>query len=134
MNEYDWYGLDNVAKIFPAISRGYTSSVFRVDVRLKEQIDPEILEKAVNMVLPSFPAFMVRMRRGLFWYYFEHNFEKAPVTEEKIYPCSRIDAYKNAGYLFRFSYYKNKINLDVYHALSDGTGAMRSEERRVGKV
>lgn len=124
MNEYDWYGLDNAAKIFPAISSSHTSSVFRVDARLKNTINPVLLEEAVNMALPSFPAFMVHMRKGLFWYYFEHNFERAPVTEEKSYPCSRIDVDKNAGYLFRFSYYNNKINLDVYHALSDGTGAM----------
>jgi NRPS condensation-like uncharacterized protein len=124
MNEYDWYGLDNAAKIFPAISGNHTSSVYRLDVRLKNIINPVILEEAVNTVLPSFPAFMVRMRKGLFWYYFEHNFEKALVTEESSCPCNRIDAEANAGYLFKFSYYNNKINLDVYHVLTDGTGAM----------
>jgi NRPS condensation-like uncharacterized protein len=124
MNEYDWYKLDNAAKIFPAISGNHTSSVYRVDVRLKNIINPVFLEKAVNIVLPLFPAFMVRMRKGLFWYYFEHNFEKALVEEEKFYPCSRINAEKDAGYLFRFSYYNKKISLDVYHALSDGNGAM----------
>ena len=124
MNEYDWYGLDNVAKIFPAISGNITSSVYRVDVRLKEVIIPAFLEEAVNKVMPSFPAFMVRMRKGLFWYYFEHNFEKALVDEEKTYPCSRIDAAANSGYIFKFSYFNNKISLDVFHALSDGTGAI----------
>lgn len=124
MDKYDWYGLDNTAKIFPAISGPYTTSVYRIDVRLNEAVDPELLEKAVNTVLPSFPAFMVRLRQGLFWYYFEHNFEKATVGEEKNPPTSRINADANNGYLFRFSYFNNKINLDVFHALSDGTGAM----------
>ena len=124
MNEFDWYGLDNAAKIFPAISGNHTSSVFRVGVRLKNNVDPVALEVAVNKVLPSFPAFMVRIRKGFFWYYFERNYEKAPVVEENFYPCARIDADQNAGYLFRFSFYHNKISLDVYHVLSDGTGAM----------
>ncbi len=124
MNQYDWYGLDNTAKIFPAISGPYTTSVYRIDVRLNEVIDPKSLEEAVNTVLPSFPAFMVRLRQGLFWYYFEHNFEKVSVREEKNPPTSRINADANNGYLFRFSYFNNKINLDVFHALSDGTGAM----------
>jgi NRPS condensation-like uncharacterized protein len=124
MNEYDWYKLDNAAKIFPAISGNHTSSVYRVDVRLKNTVNPVLLENAVNMVLPSFPAFMVRMRKGFFWYYFEHNFERVIVEEENSYPCSRIYAEKDVGYLFRFSYYNNKISLDVYHVLSDGYGAM----------
>lgn len=123
MNEFDWYGLDNAAKIFPAISDNHTSSVFRIGVRLKNEVDQSLLYEAVNKVLPSFPAFMVRIRKGLFWYYFERNDEKAPVAEENFSPCTRIDADLNAGYLFRFSYYRNKISLDVYHVLSDGTGA-----------
>lgn len=124
MNEYDWYGIDNTAKIFPAISGTHTTSVYRIDARLNETVKPELLEKAVNTVLPSFPAFMVRLRQGLFWYYFEHNFEKASVDEEKGYPTNRIDTDANNDYLFRFSYFNNKINLDVFHALSDGLGAM----------
>lgn len=124
MNEFDWYGLDNAAKIFPAISGDHTSSVFRVGVRLTDGVNPETLKVAVNRVLPSFPAFMVRIRKGFFWYYLEKNDGDAPVTEENFLPCSHIDADQNAGYLFRFSYYRNKINLDVYHVLSDGTGAI----------
>ena len=124
MDKYDWYGLDNTAKIFPAIRGPYTTSVYRIDVKLNEVVDSALLEEAVNTVLPSFPAFMVRLRQGLFWYYFEHNFEKALVGEEKNPPTSHINANTNNGYLFRFSYFNNKINLDVFHALSDGTGAM----------
>jgi NRPS condensation-like uncharacterized protein len=124
MNEFDWYGLDNAAKIFPAISGRNTSHVFRIDVRLKELVDPALLAKAVNQTLPSFPAFMVRMRQGLFWYYFEHNYETAIVEEENEYPTGRIIPELNNGYLFRFSYFNNKINLDVFHSLSDGTGAL----------
>lgn len=123
MNEYDWYGLDNAAKIFPAISGIRTTSVFRIDVRLYEPIKPVLLEEAINKVMPSFPAFMVRLRQGLFWYYFEHNFEKILIAEENTYPTSRLDAETNNGYLFKFSYYHNKISLDAFHALSDATGA-----------
>ena len=123
MNEYEWYGLDNAAKIFPAIRGSHTSSVFRVDVRTKQEIDPKLLEESVNRVLPSFPSFMVRMRKGLFWYYLERNDEQAVVSEEDFYPCAHIDADENSGYLFKVSYFHRKISLDVYHALSDGTGA-----------
>jgi hypothetical protein len=64
MNEYDWYGLDNTAKIFPAISGPHTTGVYRIDLRLYETVNPDMLEKAVNTVLPSFPAFMVRLRQA----------------------------------------------------------------------
>lgn len=124
MNEYDWYRLDNAAKIFPAISGSHTSNVFRLDVRLKDPVKPAFLNEAVNQTLPAYPAFQVQMRMGLFWYYFERNFQKSTVQEEVDYPCSRIDPDKNNGFLFRFCYYKNKISLDVFHVLSDGTAAL----------
>jgi len=132
MNEYDWYGLDNTAKIYPAISGPHTTSVYRIDIRLNEKIKPDLLEEAVNNVLPFFPAFKVRLKQGLFWYYFEHNFEKASVDEEKGCPTNRIDADTNNDYLFKFSYFNNKINLDVFHALSDGTGAVNFLKAVVG--
>jgi NRPS condensation-like uncharacterized protein len=120
ISEYSWYSLDNAAKIFPAVSEKDSSSVFRMSVRLDQDVDEKILEEAVNAALFSFPAFRVQMRRGLFWYYLEHNFERALVSKENSYPCEYIEADKNNGFLFKCSYYKNKISLDVFHVLADG--------------
>jgi NRPS condensation-like uncharacterized protein len=124
ISEYSWYSLDNAAKIYPAVSGKNSSRVYRLSVRLDRDVDQKMLEEAVNAALYSFPAFRVRMRRGLFWYYMEHNFERALVSEEDFYPCGYIQADKNNEYLFKCSFYKNKISLDVFHVLADGVSAL----------
>lgn len=117
--------LDNTANLFPVIAREGMSNVYRVAVVLKDDIDPVLLQKALERVLPHFDVFKARMRRGIFWYYFETNRNPAPrVKEESAYPCMYINPYENNEYQFRMTYYKRRINLEVFHALTDGNGAL----------
>ena len=119
-----WDKLDNTAQIFPVIAREGMSNVYRLSAVLKEDIRPEALQKALDKILPYFDVFNSMMKKGIFWYYFEENKSRAPrVTEEKDYPCQFINPYKNNNYLFKVTYYKNRINLEVFHALTDGNGA-----------
>ncbi len=120
-----WDKLDNTAQLFPVIAREGMSNVYRVAVRLKEPVDGTILQVAMEKVLPHFDVFRCTMRIGIFWYYFEENVNPAPkVKEEHTYPCMFINPYSNNNYLFRLSYYGNRINLEVFHALTDGNGAL----------
>lgn len=120
-----WERLDNTAHLFPAIAGETMSNVYRICVTLTELIDPELLQQAVDMVLPKFDGFNLRMRKGVFWYYFEENGKPAPrVVEETNFPCRYIHANKNNNYLFRVTYYKYRINLEVFHVLTDGMGAI----------
>lgn len=120
-----WDKLDNTAQIFPVIAREGMSNVYRVSVLLKEEIDEPVLQLALEKVLPYFDVFRCTMRSGIFWYYFEENKRPVPkVHEEYKYPCMYINPYSNNNYLFRLSYYKNRINLEVFHALTDGNGAL----------
>lgn len=122
--ERNWYKLDNAAKIYPAISGPGSGSVFRVAVQLKQDIDPKVLQEALSLTIPRFPTFAVKMKRGLFWYFFDANHETPPVTLEKAPPCRAVEVDENNGFLFRVSYYKRRISLEIFHALTDGTGAM----------
>ncbi len=123
-SEYYWHRLDNAAKIFPAISNAKSPNVYRFTARLTEPVQPELLQNALEKTLEVIPTFCVKMRRGLFWYYFETNFSKPVVKEDNRYPCTKIDKLSNNGYQLRVTYYKEKINLEVFHALADGTGAL----------
>lgn len=101
------------------------TNVYRISVTLKEEIDPSILQEALSLVLPKFDVFNVRLRTGIFWYYFEENGKKAPrVVEESLFPCRQIRPNRNRNYLFRVTYYKNRINLEVFHVLTDGMGGV----------
>jgi hypothetical protein len=123
-NENKWYRLDNAAKIYPAVTNAKRASVYRVSVELREKVNPEILQKALSRTLPRFPTFGVRMRKGLFWYFFEHNPGNASVTWERAPICRPVDLRETNGYLFRVNYYITRISLEVFHVLSDGTGAI----------
>lgn len=120
-----WRKLDNSAKIFPIISNKKFSTVFRVSAILKEKIDREILQKAVEYVSDRQIAFKVKLRKGFFWYYLEENTKKPKIEKENNYPCKYIDRNMNNGYLFKVTYFDKKINLDVFHSLTDGNTAIK---------
>jgi hypothetical protein len=119
-----WYKLDNAGKIFPAVSKDDRSNVFRLSFYLDEMIDTDILEQAVNKVLPRFETFAVQMKNGLFWNYFAENQKYFKVEEEPAQICKYFKAIRNSGYMFKVYYLKNKITLETFHAISDGTGAL----------
>jgi NRPS condensation-like uncharacterized protein len=101
------------------------SNVYRISVTLTELINPELLQQALDIVLPKFDGFNLRLRQGIFWYYFEENGKPAPkVREENTYPCRFIYQNRNNSYMFRVTYYKYRINLEVFHVLTDGMGGI----------
>lgn len=122
--EIRWAKLDNTAHLFPAIAGESMTNVYRVAIYLNEEIQQEILQEALDIVLPKFAVFNCRLRQGFFWYYFEENGKKAPrVVEESTYPCRYMEENHNRNYLFRVTYYGKRINLEAFHVLTDGTGA-----------
>ena len=122
--ENNWRRLDNSAKIFPIASSKKYSSVFRLSAVLKEKIAPNILKKAVNLALKNLSSFKVKLKKGFFWYYFEDNNKEVIIEKEKDYPCKYIDPNTNNDYLFKVTYWENKINLDIFHSLTDGNSGM----------
>ena len=121
----NWNKLDNAAKIFPPTSNERDTKVFRFSCQLKEPVDGLLLQQALDDVIGKFPIFCSVLKRGMFWYYFETNVKGKPVVrEEEDFPCRYIEQHRNKSYLFRVTYYKNRINLEVFHALADGMGAV----------
>lgn len=123
IGEAYWDRLDNAAKLIPAITSSRSPNVFRLTAVLGEEVEPKVLQSALEQALSIMPAFSLKLNRGLFWYYFDVNNEKPIVREEHSYPCTPIYKGHENGFLFRLTYYKKRINLDIYHALSDGMGA-----------
>lgn len=120
-----WDKLDNTANLFPVIATENMTNVYRISVTLKEEIDRVLLQEALNRILPQFSVFRMRLRMGFFWYYFEENERPAPiVVQEYSNPGAYIDKNRNNQYMFRVTYYKCRINLEVFHALTDGSGGI----------
>lgn len=121
-NSFEWIKLDNAAKIFPGQNSRSWSNIFRLTFLLKEEVDPDILQKALEASLVRIPTFAVRIRNGFFWHYFEKNTKPCQVLPDIKNPCYRINFKENNGYLFRLYYHGCRISLEVYHALADGYG------------
>ncbi len=120
----EWTRLDNAAKIFPANTNEKDTRVFRFICELEEDIDKEILQQALDSTISLFPMYQVVLRRGLFWYYFETTDLQPLVKEEDKSPCSMLYIQNKKNLLFQITYYNKRINLEMYHALADGTGAL----------
>ena len=119
-----WRKLDNAALAFPLVTDKNDTRVFRFYCKLKETVDSEILQRALDQTMEKYPLFRAVLRKGLFWFYLERRDIDAFVKEEKRPPCSSLYIPDKKSLLFQVSYYKNRINFEVYHALTDGTGAM----------
>ncbi len=121
-----WYKLDNAGKIFPGQNTSRWSNIFRQSVTLCEDVDKAALEQALMDTLPRFPCFDVRLRRGFFWYFFEkqHQGVYPPVMDDIGNPCHRIGFKENNRFLLRVYYYKNRISVEFFHALTDGYGGL----------
>ncbi|MBR2275138.1 MAG: hypothetical protein IJ873_03635, partial [Lachnospiraceae bacterium] len=120
-----WYRMDNVAKVFLASYDARDTRSFRVSCCLKEEIEPELLQIAVSQAVKERPQYQVLIRRGLFWHYMEETELTPEVCEEEERPCPLLygNAYGKRLH-YRVSYFLNRINLDMFHALSDGNGGM----------
>lgn len=115
-----WYRLDNAAKIFPPSKSKKDPKIFRFSVTLYEDINEEILNKSLNETLEEYPIFKSCLKKGIFWYYLEEVNKDFMVNKEIASPCSKI----SNNNLFEVTYFKNRINLEVDHALTDGTGTL----------
>ena len=120
-----WIKLDNAAKIFPSTSSKSRTNLFRICFSLNEEVDPRLLQETLNEVIKRFKMFKQKLKTGLFWNYLEENKLYPIVVEESAYLLEPFDKFESRGYLFRITYYKNKIGIEMFHALTDGYGAMQ---------
>lgn len=122
-NNFEWFRLDNAAKIFPGQNSSTWSNIFRIGIQFKQEVDPVLLEKALQTTLKRIPNFNVRIKRGFFWHYFEKNPNDSFVEKDIKNHCYRVKFKEDKGFLFRLYYHGTRIAIDTYHSLSDGYGA-----------
>lgn len=123
--ERKWYKLDLSAIVYPTLQRRDFSSVYRLSVLLKEEVDPRVLQQAVDLAMPRFPTYKAAIRKGVFWRYLEPNDRPGPFVQPDIKnPCMPMPFKANNRYLVRIYYYGRRIALEAHHSLGDGTGGM----------
>lgn len=119
-----WLKLDNAAKIYPAARSRNWSNVYRMSATLKDEIDKEVLSKALDVTLRRFPSIAVKLQKGVFWYYLEQISELPEISSESSYPLTKMSKDEMEKCAFRVIAYKNRIAVEFFHSLTDGTGAL----------
>ncbi len=119
-----WMKLDNAAKIYPAARNQNWSSIYRLSATLTEPVDLPHLEKALDITLRRFPSIAVRLRKGVFWYYLQQLEKAPPISTEYSYPLTRMGREEVRRCAFRVIAYENRIAVEMFHSLTDGTGAL----------
>ena len=121
----EWYRLDNAGVLYSALQKETYSAIYRFSAVMDQRVDRQALQRAVDKTMPRFPTFRVRIKKGAFWYYFEPNDAPGPFVKEDISnPCQPVRFQEDNGWLVRFYCYERRISVEVFHAVSDGGGAL----------
>ena len=123
-NKLHWMPLDNAAKIYPAARRKNWSSVFRLSATLKEKVDIEVLQSALDVTVRRFPVLCSRLRKGVFWYYLQQVEQAPAIQEESSFPLTDMSVEETRKCAFRVIVYKRRIAIEMFHSLTDGNGCL----------
>lgn len=119
-----WYALDDAAKIYPLSMRHGQMAVFRLSVYFKQDIVPEILQMALTFTIKRFPGFATTVKKGFFWHYLDASKRRYTIEPESDIPCSPLLIARSGSQSFRVVYYNNRMSVEYFHVLTDGTGGM----------
>ena len=124
MKRRHWVRLDNASNIFPAARSDVDPKVFRLGAELDHLVDPALLQEALEETFERFPLYHAVLRRGVFWYYLQDSDLRPQVVAETEQVCAPIYQPDRRTLLFRVVHHRRRVGLEVFHALSDGTGAL----------
>lgn len=123
-NKLRWLRLDNAGKLYPATRRKNWSSMFRISATLKENIDINTMQTALDITVRRFPSIAVRLRKGLFWYYVEQVSEVPKIKQENSFPLTPMTKNETRNCALRVIVYNKRLAIEIFHSLTDGNGAI----------
>ncbi len=88
---------------------------------MRDLIDPEILRSAVDMTMKRYPYFCVELQKKEDGYYFVENHRPVVITDS-LHGVD-LNSEESNYHMIAFCRKDNWIILDVFHGMTDGTGA-----------
>lgn len=113
-------------RLFTGIRPLYSSSKenpneIRIRIRMRDLIDPSALRHAVDTTMQRYPYFCVELQKKDGQYVFVDN--TRPVVISSSLHGVDLNAEGSNYHMVAFAYQDNWIILDIFHGLTDGTGA-----------
>lgn len=124
MNHYRWTKIDTASIMFSSLSTKDWGRTFRFAAILKDEIDPEILKKAVVDLRPFFPCVYSFLKKGFFWNYQQLTDSLPEIRPENASVLLPVTRRSDTRPDFRLVYYKQRLAIECSHTLGDGKGIM----------
>lgn len=93
---------------------------FRVTVKMQDIINRDVLRRSIDKTMQRYPYFAQRLVKEGEEFFYEDNSAPLPLAYGDA--PSVLNSEETYYHLLAFSYFKNRIHIDVYHALTDGGG------------
>ena len=126
------FSIDNASILFLSLVRPYHTNSFRFSAVLRQPIRSDALQEAVNRIHPRFPSVLAGFHRDFFRY--RQVPSRVPPTVQQdpglLHPMSPRELEECA---FRVYYQDCTISIEVFHALTDGAGAITVLTALVGE-
>ena len=118
------YALDQAAIIFPSTLGRIQHHIYNFSVTLREAVDADCLQRALETMRLRFPTFLVRLKAGLCNYRLE-TLEHPPKIQQDIHGILRpMTRRELAESCVRVQTAGQELSIDCFHAVSDGHGAL----------
>ena len=113
-------------KLFTGIRQLYSSkpespNEIRIRIRMRDLIDPFILRSSVETTMLRYPYFCVELQMKNGRYVFIDN--ERPVVISASLDGVTLNSEESNFHMIAFAYQDNWIEMDMFHGLTDGTGA-----------
>jgi len=113
---------DSAGLIYPYVKTDTRNAVFRIEADLKEEVDFEILTRAVEDLARRFPTFFVNLVRQDELFMLAPAKKSAVVVDEPDNVCTAFDFENEVP--MRVAVYGSRIAVETFHMLADGHGAL----------
>ena len=113
-------------RLFTGIRPLYSSNrenpnEIRIRIRMRDLINPAVLRKAVDITMQRYPYFCVELQKRDGQYVFVDN--NRPIVITNSLHGVELNAEESNYHMVAFSWQENWISMDIFHGLTDGTGA-----------
>ena len=113
-------------KLFTELRPLYVTSrenpnVIRIRIRMRDLIDSDILRCAVDFTMERYPYFCVELKKKDGQYIFAENHRPVVITNS-LHGVD-LNSKDSNFHMIAFCFQDNWIILDVFHGMTDGTGA-----------
>ena len=124
MLDKDLIAMDCSAVAYPYFATETNNHAFTMEADLDRDIDPKLLHDVAQSMCERFPTLFVRLHKDGFGYQLEHVHDVTPFVLPRASTVNMIYDLKNNKNLMRISYRKNRIAVECFHAVTDGSGAI----------